>query len=152
MNPPPIPFGDPGQVRLENQHAVGRGILTGCGGCLLVIIGAGAVIACLFFAIFGALRTSDVSTEAMARASAAPEVRLMLGSPIERGWMLNGNINLNGSGGTAAMSFPISGPKGGATVRATAHKEGGVWIFTTLEVIPDKTGKPIDLLAPVSVT
>jgi hypothetical protein len=150
--PPPVPFGEPAPFRQENRSVVGRGVLFGCGGCLVVVLAGVGLVVGIFALVSGSIRNSDVCTQAMARAAASAEVRALLGTPLTQGWMISGSINLNGSNGDADVTFPISGPKGGGSVHAEAKKKNGAWIFTTLTVTPDQTGKEIDLLAPTSFT
>ena len=155
MNPPPLPpgpFGDPTQVQRANNAAVGKGVGCGCGSCALLLAVIAAFVVGIFALVMGGMRNSDVCTQALAKARASVEVRALLGTPIEQGWILSGGIRLYNDSGSAYVSFPISGPKGGATVNAEARKRNGTWIFSRLLVIPDSTGKPIDLLAKLQVT
>ena len=158
MNPPPLPpvppapFGDPTNIRRENNAAVRKGCALGCGGCALAVIGFLALMAGIGALVVMGLRNSDACKEALEKARASTQVRAALGTPIEQGWWITGSVSINGGGGAAEFSFSISGPKGGATLYAKAIKTNGKWVFTSLTVVPDSTGKPIDLLAPVSLT
>ena len=95
--------------------------------------------------VFGALKQSDAYKLAIARAKADPRVVAALGSPIEEGWYLSGNTNVNGASGNADLSIPISGPKGKGTIYAVATKSAGEWTYSKLEVKIDSTGETIDL-------
>lgn len=148
---PPTPFGDPTQVRRQNTAAAGKGIFFGCGGCLLLVCVVTALGLGILAIVFGAMRNSDVVTQALEKAQASVEVKSILGTPLKQGWMFSGKIQIYGSSGWADISFPVTGPKGSGTVRAAANKRDGRWIFSRLLVVPDKTGKPIDLLAPLNV-
>ena len=68
-----------------------------------------------------------------------------LGTPIEEGWYLLGNTNVNGRSGDADLSIPVSGPKGKGTIYAVATKSGGEWSYSKLTVKIDSTGEMIDL-------
>lgn len=152
MNPPPVPFGDPSQLQPEEHAIEGRRGSFGCGGCALLVL---AVILCLGVLLglaASAVRNSDVCAQALAKASASAKVRGLLGTPLRQGWTFTGGITITGTTGSATVTFPISGPKGEATVRAEATMNKGAWILTILVVTPERTGKPIDLLAPASVT
>lgn len=116
-------------------------------GCLTIILAFGAFVALIIFAVFGSLKLSAVYKEALARAAASEEVRAVLGSPVEAGFLVSGQIKTSGPSGSADLSFPISGPKGSATVYAVAHRRAGRWNFSTLEVEVEGSATHINLLA-----
>ncbi|MEA2238304.1 MAG: hypothetical protein QOC81_3028 [Thermoanaerobaculia bacterium] len=115
--------------------------LIGCGSAL-VLFGIFAVV--IVVVVFGAMKKSDVYQEALRRAQADPAVISALGTPIEAGLMVTGSVNVDSSGGHATLDFPISGPKGKATVHAVATKSGAGWEYSALTVKPDN-GSLIDL-------
>jgi len=117
-------------------------------GVIVPLLLCGTCIIGLTTVVFGALRSADVTKQAVARAEADPQVVAQLGQPITLGFMVTGSINITGSTGKADLSIPISGPKGKATVSALASRGGGVWTFSKLDVTPEGGGPPIDLLAP----
>ena len=92
------------------------------------------------------MKSSDAYKEALAQAQTHPAIIEVLGSPIEEGWYMSGNINVNGPSGAADISFPVSGPKGKATVFAVARKSAGLWTFSTLVVELKSSGKRINIL------
>ena len=116
---------------------------TGC--CLTPLVLGGAFVAFLVIVIFGALKQSDAYKMAVTRAKADSRVVAALGSPIEEGWWLSGNTQVNGGSGEADLSIPISGPKGKGTIYAIAKKSAGEWTYSKLEVKIDSTGETIDL-------
>jgi hypothetical protein len=123
--------------------------LIGCGS--LLVLGA---IFCVIIVVvvFGAMKKSDVYQEALKRAQNDPAVIAALGTPIEAGLMVTGSVNVDSSGGHATLDFPISGPKGKATVHAVGTKSGGEkWDYTELTVTP-ANGSKINLLPPPSTT
>ena len=97
--------------------------------------------------MFGAIKATDVYRGAIATAQRDPRVIEALGSPIEAGFWVGGNVNMEGGTGHANIYFPIHGPKGRARVNAIATKEAGAWRYSELTVIP-ANGPPIDLLKP----
>jgi hypothetical protein len=117
-------------------------------GCLLLVLlsvgGCGAFVAL----IMGGMKSSDAYKLALARASQSAEVTEAIGSPVEAGWWLTGKINVSGSSGQADIQFPISGPKGKATVCCQATKFAGQWQIQRLTVIVTGAGKNIDLIKP----
>ena len=116
---------------------------TGC--CLTPLVLGGAFAAFIILVVFGALKQTDVYQTALARAKADPRVTNALGTPIEEGWLLSGNTNVNGSSGDADLSIPISGPKGKGTIYTVATKSAGEWKYSKLVVKIDSTGEKIDL-------
>jgi hypothetical protein len=114
-------------------------------GCLVPIVLGSGIVILLVSLVFGALKSSDPYTRALARAKANDEVRMLLGEPIQTGYFVSGNINVDGSSGNADFSIPLSGPKGSATLYVTAKKAAGRWEFTTLEVAPKGSEARIDL-------
>ena len=108
-------------------------------GCLSMLVVGAVVIALIVTLVFGALKSSDVYKQALAKAISNPTVIGELGEPIEAGWVVSGSISVNGSSGEADISIPISGPKKSATVYAVGRKSAGEWKFSRLEVeIPNR--------------
>lgn len=146
MNATPPPFGDPTKVEAENKSAVGKGILFGCGGCLLVIIALMLFVSAIFAVVIYAMRSSDVVQMTLAAAQASPEMKAELGEPMEIGWFITGSVKSNGGNGQADVSLPIAGPSGSATVHVIGSKKtGGVWEFTEMTAVIDGKGKTVDL-------
>jgi hypothetical protein len=111
---------------------------------VLVLGGFGG---CLFFGIQYGFKSSDVYKNAVSRVKTDPTVTRALGSPIEPGlFPYSGNISGAGPVGHAEMDFPISGPKGAATVHLVADRKAGEWEFEVLEVTVEGTDQPINLL------
>ena len=115
-------------------------------GCLTLLLVVAGIVAAIVFGVFGAMKSSDVYKQALARAQSSPTVIEAMGTPIEAGMFLSGNINVQNASGNADINIPISGPKGKAVIHAVATKEGGVWSFTTLNVTIQASGERIDLL------
>ena len=99
--------------------------------------------------VFGMIKSSDVYKGALARARANPAVEMALGTPIEEGLFVMGNINISGSSGEADLAIPISGPDDEATIYAAAKKSAGQWTFLTLVVKIKSTGEKIDLMKTI---
>jgi len=116
-------------------------------GCLAPIVLCGGCFATIFFGVFGAIKSSDVYQEALAKARASDEVQAALGQPIEAGFFVTGSIEVSGATGNADLAIPISGPNGSATVYAVANRSAGRWSFTTLEVEVQGAASRIDLMS-----
>jgi hypothetical protein len=95
---------------------------------------------------FGAIKSTDLYKDAIARAKMHPTVIEALGSPIKEGFFVSGNTNVNGAAGEANLAIPISGPKGKGTIYAQAAKSLGRWTYSDLIVEIQATRNRIDLL------
>ena len=115
-------------------------------GCLGILVLFLCFIALIVFAVFGMMKSSDVYKAAVAKAKAHPSVQKTIGTPIEEGMFITGNIDVSGSTGQANLSIPISGPNGKGTIYVVAAKSAGQWTFSTLVVEIKETKQRIDLL------
>src|SRR5262249_21207140 len=96
----------------------------------------------LYFA-FGALKSSDVYKEALAKAKDNDAVKQALGEPVEDAFMPMGSINIQNDTGHADLQVFLKGPKGAAQYHIVADKKGGKWTYQTLEVtVPEQNGQP----------
>jgi hypothetical protein len=105
-----------------------------------------AFVISIVLAIFGAIKSTDVYKDAVARAKANPAVIAALGSPIKEGMFLSGNANVNGASGESNLAIPISGTHGKGTIYLIAKKSLGRWNYSELVVQIEKTGERIDLI------
>ena len=96
--------------------------------------------------VFGSMKQADVYKQAVARAQSDPAVAQRLGSPIEAGMFLSGNINVNGPSGEAKIAIPIHGPKAKGTIYVEANKSAGKWDYSLMQVEIDGEDTRIDLL------
>lgn len=114
-----------------------------CLFCLALF--AGAML--LFLSgLFGMMRSSDVYTTAMQRMRDNPQVVEALGTPIEPGWYLAGELNTSGPSGYANLQIPVAGPKDEGDLYVEAEKSRGRWVYSVLVVNIDGRDAPIDLL------
>jgi hypothetical protein len=96
--------------------------------------------------VFGVIKGTDIYKTAFTRAQNSSEVQAALGTPIKDGFMVSGSVNINNGEGTGDINFPISGPKGEATVIAKGSKSpSGPWEYTLIQVTVTSTGQVIDL-------
>ena len=115
-------------------------------GTLILSAGFIAVIAFSIYSLFGLLKSSAPYENAVAKAKDHAAVQEAIGTPIEAGWLVTGNISLENSAGDADLSIPISGPEGKATIYVVGEKSAGEWTFSTLLVEIHRTEQKIDLL------
>ena len=92
-------------------------------GCLTIILLFVAFMGGIVMIAFGSMKQADVYKEAVARAQSDPLVVQKLGSPIEPGMFLSGNINVNGTSGEAKLSYPR--PEGQRHNLRRSHEERG---------------------------
>lgn len=115
-------------------------------GCLTILVLFVVFISSIVLIVFGALKSTDVYKDAVAKAKANAAVVEALGSPIEEGMFVSGSSNVNGASGESNLSIPISGPKGKGTIYLSAKKSAGRWEYDSLVVEVQKTRERIDLL------
>lgn len=116
-------------------------------GCLTMVLVCGGFVTLIFTFVLGALKSSDVYNEALAKARTNAQVTAALGTPIEPGFWVSGNINVSNDSGNADMSIPISGPQGSGTIYVTATKSTGRWNYSTMVCEVSGSGNRINLLA-----
>ncbi len=138
--PPPVPAATPP----PQKSGCLKWAVIGCG---IVIVLLAAFCAVLVIFVFGAIKRSDVYKGALRRVQDDPRVVAALGSPVEAGWIVTGNVHVDTNGGNAEINFPVSGPKQKAKVHAVATVENGQWKYTILTVQP-QSGPLIDLNSP----
>ena len=114
-------------------------------GCvLLVVLFVGGIGGAIALGL-RMMKRSDAAQLAGQQVRASAAVAEKLGSPIEEGWYAMGNINMSDGGGTAALSFPISGPKDEGTVYVEATRSMGKWSLDRVVVEIDRSGERIDV-------
>jgi len=114
-------------------------------GCLTLLAVFAAFIISILMIVFGAMKSTDIYKDALARTRASAAVADALGTPIKDGFFVSGNTNVNGAGGESNLSIPISGPKGKGTLYLKAEKALGRWNYLGLEM-QIENGERIDLL------
>ena len=117
-------------------------------GCLGIIGMVVIFVAAIIVFVFGAIKSSDVYQQAVAKARSNAAVVRELGEPIEPGWLVSGSVNVGNGSGNADLSIPVSGSRKSGTIYTLATKRQGAWEFTTLEMEVDGGNRRINLLAP----
>lgn len=138
--PPPIPSRPRGNWWIRNWKWF---VPT---GCLTIALLFAVFVTSIVLLVFGAMKSTDVYKDALAKAKANSEVVEALGSPIRDGLFVSGSTNVNGATGESNLSIPISGPKGKGTIYVKAEKSLGRWNYSDLVVEIQATGERIDLL------
>ncbi|HEX4953940.1 MAG TPA: cytochrome c oxidase assembly factor 1 family protein [Thermoanaerobaculia bacterium] len=117
----------------------------GCGlGCIGIPL---LVVALLGGSVLYMFSNTDVKKLAAEQVRSSPAAVEALGEPMETGWLITGSINVSNDHGRADIRFPMSGPKGEASVHAVAEREGGgPWVFEELSLELEGGGAPLDLM------
>jgi hypothetical protein len=148
-SPPDLPFGDPSTITTQNRAAVGKGVMVGCGGCAVVLLGIAGIFTAVVFGVFAVIRNSDAAAEAVKRAGESKVVQEQLGLPLEKGLLTTGNIETANGSSSAELQIPIEGPKGSGRIEVNGYKRGTEpWVFTVLDVLIESTSERIDLAHP----
>ena len=112
-------------------------------GCFTLIV----LIALGIFGLFSMINDSEPLEHGLELASKNAQVIELLGEPIEKTGIPNGEMTFDSSsGGRMDMIFTLKGPKGKASMKIKAFQdEGETWIYEHLYVQPSG-GEKIDLL------
>jgi len=89
--------------------------------------------------VFGIIRSSPVFADSLEVIQGDVRAQELLGTPIEAGWLVGGEISETGATGTAEISYPVSGSNGSGTAYVSAKKVEGEWVITRLVLVMDKT-------------
>ena len=114
-------------------------------GCLTAVAVMVGFVVMIMFVVFGAIKSAEPYKVGVEKARANAAVTQALGTPIEEGMFVAGNINVSGPSGQANLSIPLSGPDGKGTLTVVAEKSGGQWTFSTLVLEPEG-GQSVNLL------
>ena len=114
-------------------------------GCLAIVLLFAAFAGGIVYMIMGVMKRSDAYELAMGLARGNPAVTRALGTPIEEGWFITGEIREGGPGGEAQLAIPLSGPKGKGTLYVEARKSVGQWTLRQL-VFEAPDASRVDLL------
>lgn len=112
------------------------------GFCLFAIV--------LLSILLPVLRNSDAAKLAVATTASSPSAIKLLGSPIQEGWFISGNIAINGTSGTANIEVPVKGPNGAGKLFADEERKDGQWQIQTLILEVKNSGERITLVQAAS--
>lgn len=86
--------------------------------------------------VFSLVRNSSATATAVAAASRDGRVVAITGLPLKTGWFVSGHVNVQGEGGDATLTIPVSGPHGRGNIYAVERNGFAGWTPTTLEFWP----------------
>lgn len=104
------------------------------GGCLTVLLLVVFFIGSLFYGVSSILEESEPYTYALEKINNDPQLVELLGAPIEKDGMPQGNLNWDNGKKNADMKIPIAGPKGNGMLFIVAHGENDTWIYDEIRV------------------
>lgn len=118
----------------------------GC-GCLAAAVGVVVLIGVVVFGVFGVIKQSDAYLQSLERVKTHPDALAALGeaAEIEAGWVVAGSVKLENDGGSANLSYSVSGPKGSGKVHVEGTRRSGVWRYDRMDLAVDNGGPTIDL-------
>lgn len=99
------------------------------GGCFTLIIGAVILVASLYFGVTSIIEESQPYEYAFKLINTDEELVDVLGSPVKKDGMVQGNINWNNGNKSAKMVIPIAGPKGSGKLYIDATGEDDAWDY-----------------------
>ncbi len=115
------------------------------GGCLTLTILFFMMVGGLIFGITSAMEESQPYEYALEKINQDKKMIELLGSPIEKDGMVQGNFNWTNGKKGADMRIPIAGPKGAAILYVKARGEGDEWVYDEIRVEMNE-GQSSDLL------
>lgn len=99
----------------------------------------------IFAGVFSLLRHSEAYQLGASQLQSSPIAAKLLGTPISTG-NPTGSVKINGSTGTASLSFSAAGSRAAGTVVVEAIKKDGVWSLTKLTLKLNGSDDVIDLV------
>ena len=119
---------------------------------LIIAVGAVAlpvgVLFVVFFLFRAQFRENPVYQESLAMARVSPDVRKLLGEPIEEGW--GSFVEMRHAHGSDFSEWTalIKGPKGRGRIHGVANRVGPSWHYSTVLFSLDGSEKIVDLTPP----
>jgi hypothetical protein len=106
----------------------------------LLYLGGISFVAALIFLIGAVMKGSDAYQLSLDQVQHNQQVIEVFGEPIEAGFFVTGQVQIQNSTGHADISYSIEGPKAEGTVHVLAEKDQGQWLFRQIvvEVEPNK--------------
>ncbi|MFD2586553.1 cytochrome c oxidase assembly factor Coa1 family protein [Croceitalea marina] len=104
------------------------------GGCFTLIIGAIILFSSIYFGVTNIMEGSQPYEYAFELINKDEQLLDILGSPIEKDGMIQGNINWTNGNKSAKMVIPIAGSKGDGKLYIDATGEGDEWNYHEIRV------------------
>jgi len=104
------------------------------GGCFTLIIGAIILFSSIYFGVSNIMEESQPYEYALELINKDEQLLKVLGSPVEKDGMFQGNISWTNGKKVAKMTVPIAGPKGEGKLYIDATGEGEDWNYHEIRV------------------
>jgi hypothetical protein len=125
--------------RSEDAERKASRLLLVIGLLVILVPGCGALVLGL---VNGAMKSTSIFQEAVAKAGANSKVVEALGTPIDTGYLPSGSvheaIHEGKREGQAAMRIELIGPKGEGSLEVEASQHDGPWQYRRLYFISDR--------------
>lgn len=108
------------------------------GGCLTLIIGAIILFTSIYFGVTNIMEDSQPYEYAFELINQDEELLDILGSPIEKDGMVQGNINWKNGTKSAKMTIPVAGTKATGKLYINASGKDDDWIYHEIRVEVDE--------------
>ena len=116
-------------------------------GCLTPILICGGLFTLVLTMVVGTIKSIGPYSDTLAMVQSNPRAQQLMGTPIEAGFLVGGEIETTGSSGHADFSYAVSGPNDSGTVYVVADKQAGQWNISTATLDIENAGESVDLLA-----
>ncbi len=127
----------PGQTRRDSWWSRNWPLLVPMGGCISTLCACLLLIGGLFGSWAWTLRSSDPVNTAVRAVEANTRAKGLLGEPLSTGWLITGNLNLNGADGSVNATVPVSGPTGSGKVTVIGTRRNSAWTYTSITLVMD---------------
>ncbi len=104
------------------------------GGCFTLIIGAIIIFSSIYFGVSNIMKESQPYEYALELINKDEQLIEVLGSPIKKHGMFQGNISWVNGNKVAKIAVPISGPKGEGKLYIDATGKDDTWIYHEIRV------------------
>lgn len=104
------------------------------GGCFTLIIGAIILFSSIYFGVSNIMEESQPYEYALELINKDEQLLKVLGSPVEKDGMFQGNISWTNGKKVAKIIVPIAGPKGEGKLYIDASGEGEDWNYHEIRV------------------
>ena len=102
----------------------------------------------LLFVSVSAMLKGEAFDLSLKAIQSNPEVIQLIGTPIEPGFFVMGNIQISGPTGNAALQYSVSGPNGEAEAYVFASKEIGQWVLNEVIIYREEQNLKIEVIVP----
>lgn len=106
------------------------------------------VVLPLFVTAISSMLKGEAYEQSLIAIESNAEVVEFLGTPIEPGLFVLGNIQISGPDGQAALQYSVSGPNGEAEAYVYAYKDMGQWVLHELVVYNEEKNRKIQIVTP----